>query len=77
MSEPADDLELRCERHLWGILRRRREDRWLEIKCRYCARAKKARAVFHYFDRDTGELVDTVVVEEIGERTNEQMGKRG
>lgn len=52
------DVELRCSGTIHGIMR----GGLLEVKCRSikCSRGRPVN-VFHYFDPDTGELVETKV----------------
>lgn len=50
-----DDLQLRCRSSIHGIVK----NGLLEVKCKhwYCTRGNAI--TFHYFDLETGELVET------------------
>lgn len=55
-------VHLRCRGTLHGKLR---EDGLLEIKCHHITCTKgRAASVFHYFDPQTGALVDTKIYQD-------------
>lgn len=66
--------ELRCRTKLHGILT---SPAVLEIKCnsRYCG-AIPGRLVFHRFDIESGELIETLWIKDAGYRKPENNEKR-
>jgi hypothetical protein len=52
--------ELRCASRMHGLVRKRGRDWVMEVRChsRFCGK-RKGVVVIHYFDIDTGKLIDT------------------
>lgn len=64
-----DDVDFRCLGTLHGFKKMHHGISCIEIKCHHMRCTKgRAVAVLHYFSLMTGELVDTVVFQDISRR---------
>jgi hypothetical protein len=61
MTASLDTIQLRCEAGLHGIIKERKGKRVFEIRCKnkWCTDRIPGIVVLHYFDTETGKLVDT------------------